>query len=114
MAISFVAAVEGYGITRHETSHDTTQMNVSAPEQEMEMVGKQGPCITTDLSDPQNRLEAGQEVLVILVVPEDPAPLNSPGYDVLKEARGIESWLARHGSDLSGHLVEMVDLGIKR
>jgi hypothetical protein len=98
MPISLVAAVEGDGITGHETPHEMTQMNVSASEQKMKMVWKQGPCITMDSSRIQYVLKAGQEILIVLVVPEDPAPLNSPGHDVLEKAGGIESWLARHGS----------------
>ena len=72
-------------------------MDIFASEQKMKMVWKQGPCITMDSSRIQYVLKAGQEILIVLVVPEDPAPLNSPGHDVLEKAGGIESGLARHG-----------------
>ena len=97
MPISPVAAVEGDGITGHETSHGPAQMNIFASEQEMKMVWKQRPRITMDSSRIQHVLKAGQEIPIVLLVPEDPAPLNSPGHDVLEKAGGIESWLARHG-----------------
>jgi hypothetical protein len=97
MPISLVAAVEGYGMPGHEASHDTTQMNAATSEQEMEMVRKQGPCIAADSCRIQDISEAGQKILVIVAVPENPAPLNSPGHDMLKKAGGIDSGLARHG-----------------
>ena len=97
MPISPVAAVEGDGIAGHETSHGPAQMNIFASEQEMKMVWKQRPCITMDSSRIQHVLKAGQEIPIVLLVPEDPAPLNSPGHDVLEKAGGIESGLARHG-----------------
>ena len=97
MPISPVAAVEGDGITGHETSHGPAQMNIFASEQEMKMVWKQRPRITMDSSRIQHVLKAGQEIPIVLLVPEDPAPLNSPGHDVLEKAGGIESGLARHG-----------------
>jgi len=61
-----------------------------------------------DSSRIQYVLKAGQEILIVPLVPEDPAPLNSPGHDVLEKVGGIESWLARHG--LSGYLVGLVHL----
>ena len=96
MPISPVAAVEGDGMTGHEASHGPAEMDIFAPEQEMKMVWKQGPCITMDSSRIEHILKAGQEILIVLLVPEDPAPLNSPGHDVLEKTGGIESWLARH------------------
>jgi len=84
MPISPVTAVEGDGITGHETSHGPAQMNIFASEQEMKMVWKQRPRITMDSSRIQYLLKTGQEIPIVLLVPEDPAPLNSPGHDVLE------------------------------
>jgi hypothetical protein len=97
MPIPPVAAVERDGITGHETSHGPAQMNIFASEQEMKMVWKQRPRITMDSSYTQYVLKAGQEIPIVLLVPEDPAPLNSTGHDVLEKAGSIESGLARHG-----------------
>ena len=88
--------VKGYGIAGHEAPHQPAQGNMAAPEEEVEMVGQQGPRIAADLRRPEKDLQAGEEIFVILRIPEDPAPVNSPGHDVLKEAGGVESGLARH------------------
>ena len=96
MAVPFVAPVKGNGIAGHQAPHQPAQGNIAAPQQEVEMVGQQGPRIAADLRRPEEGLQAGEEILVILRVPEDPASVNSPGHDVLKEAGGVKSGLARH------------------
>ena len=100
MPVSPVAPVESDGITGHEASHGPAQMNVFASEQEMKMVWKQCPRITMDSAHIQNVSKTGQEILIVLLVPENPGPLNSPGHDVLEKAWGVKSWLARHGMRL--------------
>jgi hypothetical protein len=94
MTVSFVAPVKGNSIAGHEAPHQPAQGDMATPEEEVKMVGQQGPCVATDLRHPQEGLQAGEEIFVILRVPED--PINSPGHDVLEETGCIESWLARH------------------
>jgi len=96
VAVPPVAAVERNGIAGHQRPHQPAQRNIPTPEQEMEMVRKQRPGVAPDPSNRQDRLETGEETLVILTVPEDPGPVNSPGYDVLEETGGIESGMAGH------------------
>ena len=109
VAVPPVPAVEGDGIAGHEAAHDLSQVDVSAPEQKVKVVGKQRPSVTADLRLLQDRSKTGQEVLVVPRVPENPGPLNSPGHDVLKKSGGVESRLSRHEKRLiwlSGYLVD--------
>jgi hypothetical protein len=71
-------------------------VNVSIPEQKMEVIGKQDPGITTDLRLQDNLFQTGQEVLIILTVHEDPGTLGSPHDHMLKQSGRVKSWLARH------------------
>ena len=97
VAIPPMAAVERNGMPGHQTTHHLSQMNAPTPEQKVKVVRKQGPRVAPDLSNRQDRLETDEEILVILTVPEDPGPINSPGHHVLEEAGSIKSGLAGHG-----------------
>ncbi len=79
MAASFVAFVEGNGVTCHKTAHDLTERGWSSAQKEMKMVGDQRPCITLRLSLFQDNGQTIQKGFSVLVVPEDFTAFNSPG-----------------------------------
>ena len=61
------------------------------------MVWNQGPCVALGLGLFEDDGETVKERVAVLVVSEKLSSFNSPGHDVLEEARGIKSWLAGHG-----------------
>ena len=60
------------------------------------MIWNQGPGVTLRLGFFEDDGEPLKERLAVLVIEEDFSSFNSPGHDVLEEAGGVKSWLARH------------------
>ena len=71
------------------------------------MIRNQGPGVTLRLGFFEDVGEPFQERLAVLVIEENLSPFYSPGHYVLKEARGVKSWLA-------GHFVFLVIWGTSR
>ena len=61
------------------------------------MVWDQGPGEALGLGFFEDICQAVEERLAVFIVTEELSSFDSPGHDVLEEAWGVKSGLARHG-----------------
>ena len=88
--------VEGDGITGHETAHYFAEWGGACSQDEVKMVWNQGPGVALPLGFFEDAGKPFQERLAVVVIEEDLSSFYSPGHNVLEEAGGVKSGLARH------------------
>ena len=93
---AFVSFVEGDGIAGHEAAHDFAEWGRACTQKEVKVIRDQGPGVTLGLGFFQDDCQAIEEGVAVLVLSEKLPTFNSPGHDVLQEAGGVKSGLARH------------------
>ena len=72
------------------------ERNRGFTQKKVKMVRNQGPSVALGLGFIKDNGEPFQERRAVLIIQEDLSSFNSPGHDVLEEARGVKSWLAWH------------------
>jgi hypothetical protein len=96
-----VTAVEGYRITGQQPSHNGGDRLQTRLQEQMKMVGNQGPGITRRSGCLQDSTQPFQESVAVGVVSENIAPFDSPTYDVMQGSGRVDSGLSRHFATLS-------------
>jgi hypothetical protein len=71
------------------------------PEEQVEMVGHQGPSQAFGAGFQQQPGEVSDKVLPVGIIAEDVAPFHSPDHDVVQEVRDIQTGSARHGQSIT-------------
>ena len=94
--VSSVSAIELAGVPGQNPSHDRGERRLAGPKKEMKVVGQERPRIAGRLGLPKNRPEPPKECLVVRPGEEDPAPLYSPGDDVVNGPWSVDPCLSRH------------------
>ncbi|MFO8165984.1 MAG: hypothetical protein R6T98_15805 [Desulfatiglandales bacterium] len=84
-----MAFIEGDCIASHEAAHDLAEWNCSSAQEEVKVIGHQGPCVALGLGFFQDDGKPTEERFAVFVVPEDFATFNSSGHDVLEKAGGV-------------------------
>jgi hypothetical protein len=96
--------VESSGISAQQPLHDGLDRHAAAPQQQMEVVGDQRPCVTNTLAFFQHTPETPKELLSIAIVPKNLPPLDPPADDVLQRTRCVD---ARSSWHVSPHTTEL-------
>ena len=89
MAASFVAFIEGHGVTGHKTSHHLAERGRAGAQKKVKMVRDQSPGVALGLGFLENGGEPLQERLPILIVEKDLSSFDAPGHDMLEKAGGV-------------------------
>ena len=97
VAGSLVPTIEGPGVPGEEGAHAPGQGAGARPDQEMEMVGQEGPCVDSWPPGLDQARQPAHEIIPIPVVPENRLPIETPGHHMVEDARGIETRAAWHG-----------------
>jgi hypothetical protein len=69
---------------------------VSASQQQVEVVGKQGPSLTSAVGVTQDRLQPRDKVAMVGIAPEILAALDAPANNMVQGAGCIDVCFARH------------------
>ena len=69
--------------------HNTGDRDKLGAEQQMKMIGHQGPCKTAGLAVPQDTAQPLQKVVAIPVVPENLPPLDASRDDMVQGSQCI-------------------------
>ena len=96
VAHPLVAAIEGPGVPREQGPHAAREGPLPGPDQEVRMIGQEGPGINRPGAVLHQGGQARREVGPVPVVAEERSPLNPAHHDVVEGPGGIEAWLARH------------------
>ena len=91
-----MVAVIGQGIAGEEPPHEPGESLGAASEQQMGMVGEEGPCVDRGLCGDGDLTQALEESLAVLSIRHDLSAGDSAEHDVVQGARGVEPGLARH------------------
>jgi hypothetical protein len=84
-----VPQVETDGIARQKPPHDIGNGNKPGAQQNMKVIGHQGPCKTAGLTVAQNTAKPIQKIIAVAVVPENLPALDSSDNDMVQCSRGI-------------------------
>jgi hypothetical protein len=103
-----VAPVEGRGVPGEERAHEPGDRPRPRAEQEVGVIGEQGPGVDGPGPGLGERRHTADKVVPVGVVAEEGRPLDPPHHHVVEDSRGIEAGLARHST---GRLVQIVLLG---
>jgi len=96
VAVSTVGAVKPEGIAGEQAPHDGGDGDCTASEQQVEVVGDQGPRIAGGLGLPEDLTQALKEVLPVGIGFEYLPPFDAPAHDVVEQTWGVYSGFARH------------------
>ena len=100
MAVPAMAPVVRLGVAGEEPAHELGEPLGATPEQQVRVVGQEGPGIDRGPGRRGDRAQAGHESLPILPIGHDLPPLDPAEDDVVQGPRGIQpclSWQARPG-----------------
>jgi hypothetical protein len=89
-------AVVGEGISGEAPPHEPGQALGAAPEQQVGMVGQQGPGVEGRPGGRGHRAQARHKGLAVLLIGHDPPPLHPAEDDVVQGPRNVESRLPGH------------------
>jgi len=96
MPVASVAAVETAGVTRQQSAHDTGDRDTPGAEQQVKVVGHQGPRIAGRLGFRQDRAQALYKVLPIEIFAKNQSSLDSAADDVVKCSWSIDAGFSWH------------------
>jgi hypothetical protein len=105
MPVAPVAAIVGDGVPGQQPSHDGGDRNFARAQQQMEMIGDQGPGIAGGACLGQHQTKAADEGMAILIITEDLSALYAAGDQMMQGTRGIYTGFAGHGERYQGDLV---------
>jgi hypothetical protein len=83
VARPLVAPIEGPGVSREEPSHGRRQGPFPCPDQEMNVIGQEGPGDDRETSLGSDGREAVGPILPIGVIGEDGSSFDSPHHDMV-------------------------------
>jgi hypothetical protein len=84
-------------MTCQQTPHYCGYWSEACFEEQVAMIGKQCPGITTSVAIIHDRAQSFQEVVAIVVIPKDIAFFDSSGNNMVQSTRGIYASFSRHG-----------------
>ena len=96
MSVASVSAIETTGISCQQPAHHTGNRDISSTEQQMEVVGQQGPCVAWRLGFGQDHAQTPYEVVSVQVFPKNHLPLYSAADDVMQCSGGIDARFSWH------------------
>lgn len=88
--------VEAACVTTQKSTHHLEYRCISCPQQQVEMVGHQRPCVTGRLGFNQNRLKPFEEIIPVEISPKNSPPLYSPANDMVQRTSSINASFAWH------------------
>ena len=94
---ALVAGVEGGSVPAKEAVHGPGEGDAAGAQQEVHVIGQQGPGINGQLTRRGQTRQAKEEVRPVAVVAKDGATFDTPCHDVVEGVGSIEPWAARHG-----------------
>jgi hypothetical protein len=108
-AVPTMAAVVGNSISGEKPGHDGSQGDSACLQEEVNMVGQQGPGITGRRGFGQEASQAIQEIPLVLIVLEDALSLDPTQNEVVEGTGIIEAGLSGHGGRIANR-VRIVNL----
>jgi len=81
--VSFVSSIKGHGVPHENSSHDTGNRRVPRPEQQVKMVGHQGPGKAGRRCLHKNPVESFDKIPAVLIIAEDISTLDTTTYDMV-------------------------------
>jgi hypothetical protein len=99
MAIAVVTTIKVNGITGQQTTHETRQLDFTATQQHVGMVGEQRPRVTVDTGFQQQPAESLQKLVVVIIIHEDRPAFDATNNDVLQKAGAVKASCAGHGDN---------------
>jgi len=96
VAHALMAAIERPGVPGEEGAHTARERPTPRPDQEMGVVGQEGPGGDGERSGVRQRGDPSHEFISIDVIPEKGCPLDPPHRDMVQGVRGVQAGLAWH------------------
>jgi hypothetical protein len=91
MPVTPVAQIEGDRISRQKPAHQSGDWSSSCSQEEVKMIGEESPSIAGCFCS----LEVGgkplQEIIAVIIIEEDLAPINPTTDDMVKSSGDIDS-----------------------
>lgn len=100
MPMALVPQVEVDDISRQKAPHALRERPSARPHQQVEVIGHERPGIYNQGPSPTEFFDTVEEILPVRLVAEDLGSFNTPAYDMVQGARGIESRVSRHAQSL--------------
>jgi len=91
-----VQTIEPAGVAAQKLSHHPGNRAVAGSQQQVKVVGQQGPGVTSGLSCTQDRLQPLDEILPVGILSENLAALDPSANDMVQGTRGINASSAWH------------------
>jgi len=91
-----MAAIERPGVSGEEGAHAARERPTPRPDQEMGVVGQEGPGGDGEGAGLGEGGHAGDEVGAIDVIPEQGCPFDPPHHQMVQGVRGVQASLAWH------------------
>ena len=96
MSCPTMPMIEIDGIAGQQTTHKLLQFDATGTEQEVKMVGNEGPGETVGIRFGEQAGKTPHKGFAVGVIAEDIPPFNAPDNDMLQKAGDVESSLAWH------------------
>jgi len=96
MAAAMVAEVIADGVSRQEPLHHGGQRGSARSQQEMKVIGNQGPSIAGGLGFDENFPEAMEEIFPVGITQKDLLPGDSASDDMMQCVGGVYPFPERH------------------
>ncbi len=96
-----MTAVEAYGITGEQSPHGRGNGCLTGAQQQMDMIGHQGPRIADGFGVGEQFAEPIEEILPVGVILENRLPFDPTDDDMLQRTWCIYSGLAGHAEKLA-------------
>jgi len=94
---SLMAPIKAPGIPTHHTSHQVASRRLTRPEQQVKVVGHEGPGVTAIADPGETGRQAGKKVGSILIGTENSSPFNASAHHMIQRPRQMQTRLSRHG-----------------
>ena len=91
-----VTPIELNSISRQKPSHDPADRRKTRTQQEVGVIGDQGPCKTIGLRLSQHLPQSLYKGITICIVPKDFPAFDSANYDMVQRTRSINSGFSWH------------------
>jgi hypothetical protein len=91
-----VTAVECYGISGKNLSHQTAERLSAGTDKKMKVVGKQCPSVAPATGLRDACFKAGDKVVPVIVVKKDILTIQTSDNDMVNCTRNIKAFLSRH------------------
>jgi hypothetical protein len=95
-----VPPVEAHRIPGEQPLHYRRYRHIPGPQQQVEMVRHEGPCVAGGSRLSENLTEPAEKILPVQVIPVNTAALNPTADNMLQRSGGINAGSARHAGIL--------------